>query len=50
MQFELLGYGFVSTYEKGVKGQYQLVVGRQGVADLEAKGKGHYAQDRSATA
>src|SRR5690606_40339996 len=25
VQFELLGYGFVPTYEKGVKGQYQLV-------------------------
>jgi len=26
VQFQLLGFGFVSTYQKGVKGQYQLVV------------------------
>jgi RNA-directed DNA polymerase len=26
VQFEILGYRFVSTYEKGTKGKYQLVV------------------------
>jgi RNA-directed DNA polymerase len=26
VQFQLLGFGFVSTYQKGVKGRYQLVV------------------------
>jgi group II intron reverse transcriptase/maturase len=26
VQFQILGFGFVSTYEKGVKGRYQLVV------------------------
>lgn len=26
VQFQLLGFGFVPTYKKGVKGQYQLVV------------------------
>jgi hypothetical protein len=26
VQFQLLGFGFVPTYQKGVKGQYQLVV------------------------
>ena len=26
MNFQILGYGFVPTYEKGVKGKYQLVV------------------------
>ena len=39
VQFELLGYGFVPTYEKGVKGQYQLVVGRQGWQTLKRKVK-----------
>lgn len=29
VHFELLGYRFVPTYEKGVKGQYQLVVSDQ---------------------
>lgn len=28
LNFELLGYGFVSSYKKGIKGQYQLVVGK----------------------
>ena len=39
VQFELLGYGFVPTYEKGVKGQYQLVVGAQGWDNLKRKVK-----------
>ena len=26
VQFEILGFGFVPTYQKGVKGRYQLVV------------------------
>lgn len=39
VQFELLGYGFVPTYEKGVKGQYQLVVGAQGWETLKRKVK-----------
>lgn len=39
VQFELLGYGFVPTYEKGVKGQYQLVVGAQGWQTLKRKVK-----------
>ena len=26
VQFQILGFGFVSTYQKGVKGRYQLVV------------------------
>ncbi len=29
LQFEILGYGFVSSYRKGSKGQYQLVVGKR---------------------
>ncbi|MBP2831275.1 group II intron reverse transcriptase/maturase [Aquimarina sp. U1-2] len=29
LQFEILGYGFVSSYRKGSKGKYQLVVGKQ---------------------
>src|SRR5680860_563137 len=29
VQFELLGFGFVSTYKKGDKGKYQLVVGKK---------------------
>ncbi len=29
MQFELLGFGFESTYRKGDKGKYQLVVGKK---------------------
>jgi group II intron reverse transcriptase/maturase len=28
LNFELLGYSFVSSYEKGTKGRYQLVVGK----------------------
>ena len=30
VQFELLGFGFESTYKKGDKGKYQLVVGKKG--------------------
>ena len=37
LQFEILGYGFVSSYEKGVKGKYQLVVSRKKWADLKAR-------------
>ena len=29
VQFELLGFGFESTYRKGDKGRYQLVVGKK---------------------
>ncbi len=29
LQFELLGYAFVSSYQKGAKGKYQLVVSRK---------------------
>lgn len=29
VQFELLGFGFESTYKKGDKGKYQLVVGKK---------------------
>jgi RNA-directed DNA polymerase len=35
VQFQLLGYGFVPTYKKGVKGQYQLVVSRKGWETLK---------------
>lgn len=37
LQFEILGYTFVSSYKKGVKGQYQLVVGKRKWAILKAK-------------
>ena len=29
LQFEILGYGFVPSYQKGAKGQYQLVVSKK---------------------
>ena len=29
LQFEILGYAFVSSYEKGAKGKYQLVVSKK---------------------
>ena len=29
LQFEMLGYTFVSSYKKGERGKYQLVVGKQ---------------------
>ncbi|MEQ9209754.1 MAG: reverse transcriptase domain-containing protein, partial [Pseudomonadales bacterium] len=35
--FELLGYGFVPTYEKGVKGKYQLVVKKSSWESLKRK-------------
>ena len=35
--FELLGHGFVPTYEKGVKGQYQLVVSQKSWISLKRK-------------
>ena len=35
--FELLGYGFVPTYEKGVKGKYQLVVKKSSWDSLKRK-------------
>lgn len=36
LNFELLGYGFVSSYKKGIKGQYQLVVGKSKWEKLKA--------------
>ena len=38
--FELLGHGFVSTYKKGQKGQYQLVVKKGSWESLKRKIKG----------
>jgi RNA-directed DNA polymerase len=38
--FELLGHGFVSTYKKGEKGQYQLVVKKSSWESLKRKLKG----------
>jgi len=35
--FQLLGYGFVSTYKKGEKGKYQLVVKASKWKDFKAK-------------
>lgn len=37
VNFTLLGYGFVPTYKKGVKGQYQLVVEQSRWKQLKAK-------------
>jgi len=37
VNFKLLGYEFVPTYEKGTKGQYQLVVSENGWKELKAK-------------
>lgn len=37
VQFEILGYRFVPTYEKGVKGKYQLVVTEENWRTLKAK-------------
>lgn len=37
INFTLLGYGFVPTYQKGVKGQYQLIVERSRWEQLKAK-------------
>lgn len=36
LTFELLGYGFVSSYKKGERGKYQLVVGKEKWASLKA--------------
>lgn len=36
-QFELLGYAFVSSYKKGEKGEYQLIVGRDKWVKFKAK-------------
>jgi hypothetical protein len=36
MNFELLGFGFVPTYRKGEKGQYQLVVAKKAWQKLKA--------------
>ena len=35
VQFEILGYGFVPTYEKGKKGKYQLVVSKKSWKNLK---------------
>ena len=35
--FEVLGYGFVPVYKKGVKGQYQLVVAKKSWQKLKRK-------------
>jgi RNA-directed DNA polymerase len=37
VNFKLLGYEFVPTYEKGTKGKYQLVVSESGWKDLKDK-------------
>jgi group II intron reverse transcriptase/maturase len=37
LQFELLGYGFVSSYRKGEKGKYQLVVSNVSWQAFKAK-------------
>lgn len=37
VNFTLLGYGFVPTYQKGVKGQYQLIVEKNRWKQLKAK-------------
>ena len=37
VNFNILGYGFVPTYEKGTKGQYQLVVSEKGWTNLKEK-------------
>ena len=34
-QFQVLGHGFVSSYEKGAKGQFQLVVSDKSIAKLK---------------
>lgn len=37
LNFKVLGYGFASLYKKGVKGRYQLVVGKQAWENLKRK-------------
>ena len=37
VNFKILGYGFVPTYQKGVKGKYQLVVDKERWNQLKAK-------------
>jgi group II intron reverse transcriptase/maturase len=37
VNFKLLGYKFVPTYEKGIKGKYQLVVSEGGWKELKEK-------------
>ena len=37
VHFSLLGYGFVPTYQKGAKGQYQLIVEKSRWKQLKAK-------------
>ena len=37
VQFEILGYNFVPTYEKGAKGKYQLVVSEKSWKTLKEK-------------
>ena len=37
VQFELLGFGFESTYKKGDKGKYQLVVGKKAWTRLKER-------------
>ena len=37
VNFTLLGYGFVPTYQKGEKGQYQLIVSAKGWKTLKQK-------------
>ncbi len=36
-KYEYLGYGFVSSYEKGSKGKYQLVVSKKSLKELKRK-------------
>jgi len=37
VNFELLGYGFAAVYQKGMRGQYQLIVSKQAWRNLKRK-------------
>jgi len=37
VQFQLLGFGFIPTYRKGAKGEYQLVVGKKAWTRLKVR-------------
>jgi hypothetical protein len=39
VQFEILGYRYVPTYEKGTKGKYQLVVSDKSWKKLKQEAK-----------
>ena len=47
VNFTILGFGFVSTYPKGIKGKYQVIVNDKSWKSIKEKTKNHHAQNNA---